>query len=515
MRQSLKERLDELNRLLRVSQGVASTLHLQEAMNPVLAAALETGAQSARIVLLPTILPDWDREASTVPHILTQGEAQKEYAYLDYQIVELARRQGQILLTNPARLSLLKFPPDAQIPEALLAVALHHENAYYGVLWIAYKTPHAFSDDEVRFMATLAGQAALATSNARLFLHSEIERQRLRAILDSTPDPVLVTDHKNRFLLANPVARRVLGVGTATLSGIPVEQLIQHTELLALLRSSAAEKQSAEVVLQDERIYLAFASPISMEGRQLGRVCVLRDITHFKELDALKTEFVSTVSHDLRSPLTLMRGYTTMLEMVGTLNEQQQAYLQKISKGIASMSQLVSNLLDLGRIEAGVGLLIENVPSREIVDNVIDGLQLRAEHKQIRLQVQLPDAPMPVIEADRALLQQALHNLVENAIKYTEPKGSITVQAKVEQDHLMFIVQDTGIGIAPVDQTRLFEKFYRVAQRGHIKERGTGLGLAIVKSIAERHGGRVWVESQLGKGSTFYLLVPLSQHPSV
>ncbi len=512
MRQSLKERLDELNRLLRVSQGVASTLHLQEAMNPVLAAALETGAQSARIVLLPTILPDWDREASTVPHILTQGEIQKEYAYLDYQIVELARRQGQILLTNPARLSLLKFPPDAQIPEALLAVALHHENAYYGVLWIAYKTPHAFSDDEVRFMATLAGQAALAVSNARLFLHSEIERQRLRAILDSTPDPVLVTDHKNRFLLANPAARRVLGVNMATLSGIPVEQLIQHPELLALLRSSAIEKQSAEVVLQDERIYLAFASPISMEGRQLGRVCVLRDITHFKELDALKTEFVSTVSHDLRSPLTLMRGYTTMLEMVGTLNEQQQAYLQKISKGIASMSQLVSNLLDLGRIEAGVGLLIEKVPSREIVDNVIDGLQLRAEHKQIRLQVQLPDTPMPVIDADRALLQQALHNLVENAIKYTEPEGNVTVQVKVEPDHLIFIVRDTGIGIAPVDQTRLFEKFYRVAQRGHIKEHGTGLGLAIVKSIAERHGGRVWVESQLGKGSAFYLLVPLSQH---
>ncbi|GAB4527541.1 MAG: hypothetical protein Fur0018_13230 [Anaerolineales bacterium] len=511
MRQSLKERLDELNRLLRVSQGVASTPHLKEALSPVLSAAIETGAQTARVVLLPTVLPDWDSEASMVPHVLTQGAAQKDYAYLDYQIVELARRQEQILLTNPARLSLLKFPPDAKVPGAVLAVALRHENAYYGVLWIAYEQPHAFSNDEIRFMATLAGQAALATSNARLFLHSEIERQRLGAILNSTPDPVLVTDYKNRFLLANPTARQVLQVEDEVLSGIPVEQLIHQPDLLALLRSSALEKQSAEVVLQDERVYLAIASPISMEGRQLGRVCVLRDITHFKELDALKTEFVSTVSHDLRSPLTLMRGYTTMLEMVGTLNEQQLSYLHKITKGIESMAQLVSNLLDLGRIEAGVGLLIEKVPSREIVDNVIDGLMLRAEHKQIRLQVVLPETPMPIIEADRALLQQALHNLVENAIKYTDPNGSVTVRAQVQDDHLLFSVEDTGIGIAPVDQARLFEKFYRVARRGHIQERGTGLGLAIVKSIAERHGGRVWVESQLGKGSTFHLLIPIHQ----
>jgi len=513
MRRSLKARMDELNRLLEVSQGVASTLDAEDAMQPVLQAALETGASAARIVLKPSLLPDWDNEMTALPTAFGLGESTRQYAYLDYQILELARRQEQIVVSNPARLSILKFPPQARVPGALLAIALHYENLYYGVLWLAYDEAHAFSQEEVRFFATLAGQAALAASNARLFLHSEIGRQRLAAILDSTPDPVLVTDHRNRLLLANPVARRVLDVSEDTLSGVPVEQFLQPPDLVALLRSSAEAKQSAEVVLPDGRVYLAIASPIAMQGRRLGRVCVLRDVTHFKELDALKSEFVSTVSHDLRSPLTLIRGYTTMLGMVGDLNEQQTAYVRKITKGIESMSRLVNNLLDLGRIEAGVGLLIEKVPLRQVVDNVVEGLQMRAEHKRIILRVRLPDKPLPIIDADRALLQQALHNLVENAIKYTEPGGWVELRVEHQEDSVLFAVADNGIGIAPVDQARLFERFYRVARRGHIQERGTGLGLAIVKSIAERHGGRVWVESKLGQGSIFYLLVPMRHQP--
>ncbi len=515
MRQSLKARLDELNRLLSVSQGVASTLEVEDAMLPVLNAATESGVSAARIVLLSSLLPGFDQEISVIPNAFGVGESSDVYAYLDLQILELTRRQKTIALTHPGRLTLLRFPPDARIPGSLLAFALYYENTYYGVMWVAHDEAHVFSQDEKRFFETLAGQAALAASNARLFRHSEVERQRLAAILDSTPDPVLVTDHKNRLLLANPVARRVLDLGEDSLSGVPIERVLHQAELVSLLRSSSLKKQSAEAALPDGRVYLAIASPIRIDDALLGRVCVLRDVTHFKELDALKTEFVSTVSHDLRSPLTLMRGYTTMLEMVGNLNEQQVSYVHKISKGIESMSRLVNNLLDLGRIEAGVGLMIEKVPAREIVDNVIDGLQLRAEHKQINLRLQLPDEPLPIIEADRALLQQALHNLVENAIKYTPSGGWVEVQVSLQPESLLFAVQDNGMGIAPVDQARLFERFYRVARRGHIQERGTGLGLAIVKSIAERHGGRVWVKSQLGEGSTFYLLVPIKQRERV
>jgi two-component system, OmpR family, phosphate regulon sensor histidine kinase PhoR len=212
----------------------------------------------------------------------------------------------------------------------------------------------------------------------------------------------------------------------------------------------------------------------------------------------------------LRSPLTLMRGYATMLEMVGELNEKQADYVRKMVSGVESMTKLVSNLLDLGRIEAGVDLQVEVVPVQDLVERVTGALQLQATQKRVTLVTEIQQG-VSMIEADQALLQQALHNLVDNAIKFTEPGKKVTVRVSPSVDSLIFAVEDTGIGIAPVDIPRLFEKFYRVTQQGEKKQSGSGLGLAIVKSIVERHGGKVWVESLLGKGSTFYMSIPLRQ----
>lgn len=200
-----------------------------------------------------------------------------------------------------------------------------------------------------------------------------------------------------------------------------------------------------------------------------------------------------------------------MLEMVGELNEQQVSYVRKIITGVESMSRLVNNLLDLGRIEAGIGLQLEMVPVQDIIDRVINALQLQANQKRIQLTVEIVKGTAPLVEADQALLQQALHNLVENAIKFTRPDGKVMVRIQSRADRMVFEVIDTGTGISPMDQPHLFEKFYRVSQAVQKDQRGTGLGLAIVKSIAERHGGQVRVESQLGKGSIFYLAIPLRQ----
>ncbi len=508
MRASLKARLDELNQLLLVSQGVASSLEVSEAVQPVLDSALATGASSARVVLTPTVVPELDGDSST-PVSFGGGPSQNLYRDLDEQVLALTRQQDRLVLSNLYRPRLLNFAPGAPRPESLMAVALKHENNYYGTLWTAYDQPHTFSEEEVRFMVTLGGQAALAAANARLFLNAEIGRRRLESILASSPDPVLVTDQRDRLLLANPAAWQVLGLSMETDDGQPIEQVISDTELVHLLRSSSSEKQSIEITLPGGRVHLATATPVLAEGQRVGRVCVLRDVTHFKELDALKSEFVSTVSHDLRSPLTLMRGYATMLEMVGQLNEQQTSYVRKIVGGVETMSRLVNNLLDLGRIEAGVGLQLETVMVAEVIERVISALQLQAAQKRIQITTDLP--PGIKIEADSALLQQALHNLVENAIKYTRAEGRVQVRMQVQPIGVMIQVIDNGIGVAPMDMPRLFEKFYRGAQQAAKEQRGTGLGLAIVKSIAERHGGRVWAESQLGKGSTFYMTIPLKQ----
>lgn len=510
MRANLKARLDELNRLLVVSWGVASSLEIEDSLNPVLEAALATGASSARVILAPEVILELDKDTSS-PTSYRSGSAGDLYRNLDDQILALARKQDRILLTNLTRPRLLELSPGFPRPHALLAVALRHESLFYGTLWVSYDQPHHFTDEEVRFTVTLAGQAALAAANAHLFQTAEIGRKRLAAILASTPDPVLVTDYQNNLLLANPAAWQVFGVNAETGKGRPIDQVLSHEVLVNFLISSEDKQKSAELVLPEGFVYLATSSFVVVDGKHLGKVCVFRDVTNFKKLDALKSEFVSTVSHDLRSPLTLIRGYSTMLQMVGKLNEQQNDYVRKIISSVESMSRLVNNLLDLGRIEAGVGLQLEMISVQDIIERVIGALQMQATQKRIYLSTDIPDLPIPLVEADQALLQQALHNLVDNAIKYTNGEGKVQIGLKVLEGWLVFVVKDTGIGIAPADQQRLFEKFFRATKQDADRERGTGLGLAIVKSIAERHGGRVWLKSQLGQGSTFFLEIPQNQ----
>ena len=510
MRVRLRTRIDELNLLLNVSQGVASSLELSEAIKPVLDSALTTGAESARIVLTTSALPE-TQDSMPFPTRYGAGTGSQAYSIIDEQILSLIRQQDRLVLNNLNRVRLIQFPAGAPRPEALLAMALKHENVSFGVLWLAFQQPHAFTEDELRFIATLASQTTLAIANTRSFLNAEIGRQRLASILASTPDPVLVTDHQNRLLLANPAAWQILHLSGEANLGQPIERLIFQPDLVDLLKSTSSEKLSAELAFADSRIYLATASPVLAGGRQLGRICVMRDITQFKELDALKSEFVATVSHDLRSPLTLMRGYASMMEMVGELNEQQTGYVQKIIQGVESMARLVNNLLDLGRIEAGVDLQLEFIDIKEIVERCVNTIQPQAAIKQIQLTTRIDEVGIPPVQAEAALLTQALQNLIENSIKYTDSGGKVLVQVKANSEKVSFEISDTGIGIAPVDLPRLFEKFYRGAQRDARKRQGTGLGLAIVKSIAERHKGRVWVNSQLGKGSTFGFEIPIRQ----
>lgn len=511
MRLSLKARLDELNRLLVVSQGVASSLEMSESVQPVLESAVASGASMARVVLTPSVIPGLGKD-SNLPVTFSIGSAQHLYHELDDQILSLTQGQERLVLSNVNRPRLLEFSADSPKPESVLAVAMRHENKYYGALWAAFDKPHTFSEEQVRFMVTLASQAALAAANNQLFMNTEIGRQRLEAILASSPDPVLVIDQHDCLSLANPAARQALGLGIEVSLGQAIDQVVAQAELLEILRSPDTERDTREVLLPDHKVYLATATPVMTEGQRVGRVCILRDVTHFKELDTLKSDFVSTVSHDLRSPLTLMRGYATMLEMVGQLNEQQTGYVRKIIGGVDSMSRLVNNLLDLGRIEAGVGLQPIMLSVQDVVEKVVSGLQLQAAQKRIKLTIAYPQQALPMIEADQALLQQALQNLVENAIKYTRNEGKVTIQVRVQPTFgMVFEVIDNGVGISPMDLPRLFEKFYRGAQQSTKESKGTGLGLAIVKSIAERHGGQVWAESQLGKGSVFRLAIPIRQ----
>ena len=507
MRVSLQGRLDELNRLLEAGRGVASTLDLDDALDAILEALVKSGASSARIVLVRDMIPG----LVEIPFRYSSGPEKDTYAHLDLQILSMTEKQERLVMAVLSRTRGLDLDPSLPHPESLSAVALRHENRYFGVLWAAYKKQKVFGEADIRFISTLASQAALAVANIRLFLAVDAGRRQLETILNSTPDPVLVTDAANRLVLTNPAASQLFNVVVRRGERQDLQRTIQIRALYDLLQSTSEDGRTAEIKMPDGRTYLATASAMTAEDRTVGRVCIMRDVTQLKEIDTLKSEFVSTVSHDLRSPLTLMRGYATMLEMAGELNEQQKSYVRMIVQGVENMSKLVNNLLDLGRIDFGVGLQVDQIPVLDILEHVTGGLQMHAKEKDISLSVEIPRDMPHAVEADQALLHQAVYNLVENAVKYTPKGGQVTINLLSDADSLTFAVRDSGIGIQPQDMKRLFEKFYRGTHREALAQRGTGLGLAIVKSIAERHGGKTWAESELGTGSTFFLQVPLTQ----
>ena len=508
MRVNLKARFEEINRLLFISQGITFSLDLDTAIKPVLEAALDGGAASVRLVFATSALPEFEED--TLKNFGVGSETES-YAVLDDQVAQLNQQQELVVLSNPTRAG-LKIPSTSTSPGALLAVALQHDGKFFGSFWIAYQDPHIFSEEETRFAASLAGQAALAAAKARLFHSAKIGRQRLEAVITSTTNPVLVTDQQDRLLIANPAAMDLLTNGIRPELGMAIEKVVPQKELLDILLSSKNTPATAEVSFPNNRVYIASASQVTEDGQLVGRVCILCEITYLKKLDALKTEFVDTVSLDLRSPLKIMRGYANMVGTVGDLNKQQTGYMSKIAEGVDSMSGLVKNLLDIGRIEAGVGLYLEKVQIIEIAEQVIDDFRNRADQKDLKLSLESPQTPIPLVEADRALLEQAIRNMMENAINFTNRAGKINLLISSQQDGVLLSLADDGVGVAPIDQPRIFERFFTVDQSSQASKRNSsGLGLAIVKSIAEQHGGKVWLESQLGSGSTFHLLIPYQQ----
>lgn len=505
MRRGLKTRLNEMDLLLQATQRMAATFNLTEVLPPILIGVQDlTESDLVRVALTPREGESADLET------FQAGVDPGGWTALDAQLLALSRERGRFVLENPGRArAVLDLRLLTEPLEGLLALPMRSEEEFVGALWIGYRRPHLFTNDETSLLTILAGQLGVSVASARLYQRAEQERLRLAATLEATPDGVLLLDPRGAIALANPAAEMVLRVSPEQARRKPVEEVVSVARLVEMLRGTGAA--SGEIGLPGGRVLYASVLEVESVGpHRGGRVCVLRDITHYKKLDMLKSEFVATVSHDLRTPLTLMRGYGTMLSMVGSLNDQQKDFARKILDSVDQMGRLVDGLLDLGRIEAGVGLSLETIQPAAILQEVVQTYRPQAANKQVALTLDVADTLIP-IEADPTLLRQAVANLVDNAIKYTPPQGRVRISAGQADGVQQFRVEDSGVGIAPADQPRLFEKFYRARAAEATRERGSGLGLAIVKSIAEQHGGRVTVESRLGSGSVFTLEVPIRQ----
>ncbi|PKO07013.1 MAG: hypothetical protein CVU41_03740 [Chloroflexi bacterium HGW-Chloroflexi-3] len=508
MRIRLRDRLKELKQLLNSSQSVSKHLDINAAIQPILQTMMGNDATHARAILIRQVTAD---QLYSPFFSIGLGQESEATNALDRQLFEMMRQQDVLPIPNLSRFKRFIIPGSV-IPGAILAIALNQENQYFGAIWLGYNNARTFKEEEIRYFKTLVSQAAMAAANAQLYATAELGRQQFEAVLNSTPDPVMVFDDANNLILINPAAKQLVGLFKETTPGLNIDSVIEHEDLLELLKKDTINRDtSREIQLTNRRVFFTTVSPVIRNEQLVGKVCLLRDITQFKEVDTFKSDIVSTVSHDLRSPLTLMRGYASMLQMVGEINEQQRSYVAKIVSGVDSMSKLVNNLLDLGRIEAGIGLKLERTNPISLAEQVVLELQPYANQKNIDLILEYSINRDTQIEADSALVQQALYNVVENALKYNSLGGTVKVNVSSTDGHAMFEITDNGIGIAPIDLPHLFEKFYRSGRREAYNQRGTGLGLAIVKTIIEKHNGKVWVESKLGRGSSFYLQLPIRQ----
>jgi len=331
------------------------------------------------------------------------------------------------------------------------------------------------------------------------------ELQKLDSIVEHIEDGVIILDEHSDLLLINPAARRAFGLWQDdAVNGKPVMEVLPHPDLKILLSESLDNPMPHnEITFEDGRVLSAQCTPIP----KIGMAITMQDITYLKQIDRLKNEFVHTVSHDLRSPLTAILGYVDLLERVGPINEQQQEFIHRVKISVQSITSLVNDLLDLGRIEAGFDFQKEVVPLEGIIRYTLETLSGQISDKKLNLQLNLP-VDIPQMRGNSIRLRQMLDNLIGNAIKYTPEGGEITIEVEGQNDQVILRVSDTGPGIPPADQPHIFEKFYRASNvpKG---VGGSGLGLAIVKSIVDNHQGRVWVDSLLGQGSTFTVVLPI------
>lgn len=338
------------------------------------------------------------------------------------------------------------------------------------------------------------------------------ERNKMALVLSHLADGVVITDQDGKVVLLNGAAVRLLGLERRPdATGSPLTELADDSLLVAWRRCRESGREHEITVETPERgtFMRAVCTPIA-GGRMSGEVLVLQDLTPVRRLETVRRDFISNISHELRTPLASLKALVETLQD-GAMDDPEVApgFLQRMQVEVDSLAQMVQELLELSRIESGqVPIRAAVVPAAAVVQGPVDRLAPQAERAGLTLDVELPDGAARVL-ADLERMSQVVTNIVHNAIKFTPSGGRVTVRARQTATEMVYSVADTGPGIAAADLSRIFERFYK-ADRARAGG-GTGLGLAIAKHIVQAHGGRIWAESRLGDGSTFYFTLPLAR----
>lgn len=345
-----------------------------------------------------------------------------------------------------------------------------------------------------------------------------MEKKRIETLIDKMHDPVIGLDENMRVIFANEEANSILGIPTSELIGFPSKDLALKNDLLRELirdiddaKSSKAHSKPIKIYANGKEGYfekdiqhITILPTGATESKLIGHVILLRDVTEYKELDFAKTNFIATVSHEFKTPISSIKMSLQILEneQIGNLNEEQKELLNSIEDDANRLLKITGELLHITQVESGnIQLSIFPVDLKEILQYAINTTKIQAEQKQINFEIDCPDA-LSKVQADNEKTAWVITNLISNAIRYSYDNSTIYLTIRETPKHVQISVKDTGQGIAPQYKDKIFDRYFRVPGT---KKEGTGLGLAISKEFIEAQGGQIIVDSEFGAGSTFTL----------
>ena len=393
-----------------------------------------------------------------------------------------------------------------------------------GNLYVFRNRGGEFSSNDRLILQSFADQAAIAVNNARLYQELSYEKHRLNAILEFSADGVVIMDAPHHIMMFNQALSNLTGIAPANAVGHRFEDILPLTNQRAGTNLVDAEANGWPLVGASSPLYvdgdlqrtdgkrvsveIHFAPLFGREGRLVNIVANVRDITRFREADEMKSTFISVVSHELKTPVALIKGYASTLRRKDANWDQQtmRDSLQVIEEESDRLAELIDNMLDASRVQAGTfRLAMVELDLDQLVNNVVGRLQTQAKDHHL-----VADVPndLPLVHADEVRITQVLSNLISNAVKYSPAGTEVRVTSQATKNEVIISVQDQGSGIPPEAQAQLFTRFYRADNAITRKTQGAGLGLYLSKSIVEAHGGRIWVESDGRHGARFSFSLP-------
>jgi signal transduction histidine kinase len=512
-------------------------LSLDALINLLLRWALDsTGVEAGMLCLVDAergevIMQAHEGYGRHLPSPQLLGEPRRRWSWNSSVAGKVARTGRSVLLRDVSQDP--DYVSNSPVVRAELVVPITHESQVLAVLQLDSPRSHAFGDTEVALIHTLCTYAAQPLRRALRYQELLESSTQLGQVFSSIPSGLALLDNQGHVLRYNSAWLSVWGLGPIELPAdfhmpwdlVPMllarlKDPLALTDFCAEGQTKPAEIQRMIIVLHDPHQELeALSAPTrDSQGRLTGRLWVVNDVTRERQADRLKNEFISVVSHELRTPLTSILGYSELLMARDFAPDEQREFVKTIYNEANHLSQIVEDLLGMSRLESGTVKLNQWVVSlRQLIGELTAQItmQLTSNH---RLVLDIPQQ-LPPAYVDRDKVKQILFNLLTNATKYSPQGGEIVLKieeaTQLPKDHppgrfLLLSVSDQGIGIGPEDLPKIWERFYRVDNSNTRRIGGTGLGLSITRSLVELHGGRIWVESELNKGSTFSCTLPIA-----